>query len=192
MTQLLNRQQRLFSGLSKDKKGFTIIELVVTTSILVIITTLIFANYPKFRESISLKKTAQEIALTVRQAQTYGLGVREFQPGSRIFPGYGVHFDIDSSDSFVLFADGVSGNNTVESFKIQTGEKISDLCVKTVNTTSCGHNTIDIIFFRPNPLVTIKADGSSSGISDAEIIISSPAGQTKKVVILSSGQISVE
>jgi len=184
---LLSRRLRLSSVLNRNNKGFTIIELVVTTSILVIITTLIFANYPKFRENISLKKTAQEIALAVRQAQTYGLGVREFQPGTGIFPGYGVHF-VKNSDSFILFAD-VNGNNIIESFKIQTGETISDLCV---NTTSCGHNTIDIIFFRPKPLVTIKADGSSSGISDAEIKIISPGGQIKTIVILSSGQISVK
>jgi prepilin-type N-terminal cleavage/methylation domain-containing protein len=197
---LLGRRLRLFfvSSNESNNKGFTVVELIVTISILVIVTTLIFANYPKFRENISLKKTAQETALAVRQAQTYGLGVREFQPGTGIFPGYGVHFNITSSDSFILFADldednvydGVSEN--VESFKIQTGEKLSGLCanVKTSPPGTCGFNTIDIIFFRPKPLVTIKADGSD--FFDAEIKIISPRGQIKTIVILSSGQISVE
>jgi prepilin-type N-terminal cleavage/methylation domain-containing protein len=198
LMQLLSRRLRLSSVLNRNNKGFTIVELIVTTSILVIVTTLIFANYPKFRENISLKKTAQEIALAIRRAQTYGLSVREFQPGSGKFPGYGVHFNIASSDSFILFADldgdsvydGVSEN--VESLKIQTGEKLSSLCanVKTSPPGTCGFNTIDIIFFRPKPLVTIKADGS--GFFDGEIKIISPRGQIKTIVVLSSGQISVE
>lgn len=196
--QLLSRRLRLPSALNRNNRGFTIIELVVTTGILIIVTTLIFANYPKFRENISLKKTAQEIALAVRRAQTYGLGVREFQPGSGVFPGYGVYFNIASSDSFVLFAD-INGNNTydgtsesIESFKIQTNERLSSLCAnaKTSPPGTCGFSTINIIFFRPQPLVTIKADGS--GFSDGEIKITSPRNQTKTVVILSSGQISVE
>lgn len=195
---LLSRRLKLSSVLNRNNRGFTIVELIVTTSILVIVTTLIFANYPKFRENVSLKKTAQEIALAVRRAQTYGLGVREFQQGTGIFPGYGVHFDIVFPDSFVLFAD-INGNNVydgvsenVESFKIQTGEKLSGLCAnaKTSPPGTCGFNTINIIFFRPKPLVTIKADGS--GFFDAEIKIVSPRGQIKTIVILSSGQISVE
>lgn len=205
MIQLLSRRLKLHSVLNKNRQGtacrqagFTIVELIVTTSILVIVSTLIFANYPKFRENVSLKKTAQEIALTIRRAQTYGLSVREFRQGTGIFPGYGVHFDIAYPDSFVLFAD-INGNNAydgttedIESLKIQTNEKLSSLCtnVKTSPPGSCGFNKIDIIFFRPKPLVTIKADGSD--FFDAEIKIVSPRGQIKTIVILSSGQISVE
>jgi len=192
LTQWLSRRLKSFFGLNK-KGGFTIVELIVTTSILIIVTTLIFAKYPTFRENISLKKTAQEIALAVRQAQTYGLGVRGFQTGTGIvFPGYGVHFDVASPDSFILFADGVSGNNTVESFKVQTGERLSSLCanIKTSPPGTCGFNTMDIIFSRPNPLVILRSGASS--FSDAEIKIISPRGQIKTIVILSTGQISVE
>jgi len=195
---LSNRRLRLSSVLNRNNRGFTIVELIITTSILIIVTTLIFANYPKFRENVSLKKTAQEIALSVRRAQTYGLSVREFKQGTGIFPGYGVHFDITFPDSFVLFAD-VNGNNVydgasedVESLKIQTNERLSGLCAneKTPPSAGCGFSKIDIIFFRPKPFVTIKADGS--GFFDGEIKIISPRGQIKTIVILSSGQISVD
>ncbi len=203
--QLLSRRLKLFSVSSKQKglpagrQGFTIIELVVTISILVVVTTLIFANQPKFRENISLKKTAQEIALAIRQAQAYGLGVREFQLGSNKYPGYGVHFNIASLDSFILFADLDEDNvydetlENVESFKIQTGEKLSSLCanIKTSPPGTCGFNTMDIVFSRPNPLVSLRSGVSS--FSDVEIkMLSSRGQQIKTIVILSSGQISVE
>jgi len=183
----------LNKGPACRQAGFTIIELVVTTSILVIVSTLIFVDYPGFQSNISLKKAAQEVALTIRQAQVYGLGVREFQTGTGIYPGYGVHFDVASPDAFVLFADINSDNiysgaqENVELFKIQTGEKISDICV---SGGACGFNTADIIFFRPKPLVVIKANGSS--YSGVEIKIISPRGQIKTIVILSSGQISIK
>lgn len=170
----------------------------MAVSILIVITILIFSNYPRFRENISLKKTAQEVALTIRQAQTYGLSVREFQPGSNIYPGYGVHFALSSSDSFILFAD-LNGNSAydgsgeeVEAFKIQTSERISSLCAHEKNPPSagCSFNSMDIIFFRPNPLITLKANGVL--YSDVEIKLISPREQIKTVVVLSTGQISVE
>jgi prepilin-type N-terminal cleavage/methylation domain-containing protein len=182
----------------KNNKGFTIIELVVTTSILVIITVSILASYPKFRETVSLKKTVQEAALAVRKAQSYGLGVREFGGGTNIYPGYGAHFDTASQDSFLVFAD-VNGNNKydgpsedVETFKIQTAEKISDICanVKISPPGTCGLDRADIIFYRPKPLVVIMANDSV--FSDVEIKISSASGQVKTIVVLSSGQISTE
>jgi len=180
------------------RQGFTVIELIVSVAVLLVITTLILAKFPNFNDSVSLKKTVQDVALEIRQAQVYGLGVREFQSGGGLYPGYGVHFDVASPGSFILFAD-INGDNAysgssedVESFKIQTGEKVSSICAneKTLPSAGCAFSRADIIFWRPNPFVILKADGSS--FSDLEIKLTSPRGQTKKVVILSSGQISVE
>lgn len=186
--------------MNRQKKGFTTIELIVTISILVIITTAIFIKYPTFRQNISLKRTAQEIALTIRQAQVYGLSTKEFQPG--IFSGYGVHFE-SGSDSFVLFADadndktydagdGCGGTNTecVQMFQIQTGDKITDLCAN----GTCGVNKMDIVFYLTNPPVSITTDtgGTLPFGSYAGVVIISLQGQTKTISVLASGQISVK
>lgn len=189
--------------MNKQKKGFTTIELIVTISILVIITTAIFIKYPAFRQSISLKRTAQEIALTIRQAQVYGLSVKEFQPGTSIFSGYGVHFE-SGTDSFILFADidndktydvgdGCGGTNTecVQMFQIQTGDKISGLCANGI----CSANKMDIVFYLTNPPVSITTDTGGTlpfGSSYAGVVISSLQGQTKTVNVLASGQIAVQ
>ncbi len=188
--------------MNRQKKGFTTIELIVTISILVIITTSIFISYPTFRQNISLKRTAQEIALTIRQAQVYGLSTKEFQPETSIFSGYGVHFE-SGSDSFVLFADvdndktydvgdGCGGANTecVQMFQIQTGDKITDLCTN----GTCGVNKMDIVFYLTNPPVSITTDtgGTLPFGSDAGVVIISLRGQTKTISVLPSGQIAVE
>ncbi len=180
--------------MNRQKRGFTMIELIVTISILVIITTSIFIKYPTFRQNISLKRTAQEVALTIRQAQVYGLSTKEFQPETSIFSGYGVHFE-SGTDSFILFADadndktydGASEN--VQVFQIQTGDKIADLCGNEI----CGVMKMDIVFYLTNPPVSITADSILLPFgSDAGVVIISLQGQTKTISVLPSGQIAVE
>ncbi len=186
--------------------GFTLVELLVTVSIMVAITSMILANYPKFSGSLALKRTAQEIALSIRQAQVYGLSVREFGAGSGIFPGYGVHFDISSgSDVFVLFADtnkndsydagsGCGGSSTecVQKFKISTGDKISKLCGGEQSSPpgDCSLSQLDIIYLRPTP--TVKLNGDGTPFSDASIVVRSPSGEEKTIRVWLSGQIRVE
>jgi len=186
--------------------GFTLVELLVTMSILVVITSMILANYPGFSETLALKRTAQEIALTIRQAQVYGLSVREFGAGSGIFPGYGVHFDIAGSpDTFVLFADangnksydagdGCGGLSTecVQMFKISTGDKISKLCGDQQSSPpgDCSLSQLDIVYLRPTPTVTLKS--GSSAFSDVNVVVRSPKGEEKTIRVWLSGQIGVE
>jgi prepilin-type N-terminal cleavage/methylation domain-containing protein len=88
-------------------KGFTIIELLVVTGIFAMMTTLVLANYPRFNAQIILENTAYEVALEVRQAQSFGLGVREAAAAAGTFPGYGVRIpDITVDNTQVyLYAD---------------------------------------------------------------------------------------
>ncbi|MBU3925559.1 type II secretion system GspH family protein, partial [Patescibacteria group bacterium] len=83
-------------------KGFTLLEVLITLSIFVIVASLILANYPEFQAGISLKRTSQEIALTIREAQSYSLSVKGFQDE---YKGYGVYFEKFNSNSYILFSD---------------------------------------------------------------------------------------
>ena len=194
----LSGRQALNSPFRCGRTGFTLIELLVTISIFTAISLAMFTNYPRFRENISLKRTAQKIALSVRQAQVYGLSVKEIAAGSRVFPGYGVHFAIDRPKSFILFKDIDNGNDydgeaeKDEQFIIQTNDKISDLCGnrKTFPPGSCGLTQLDIVYLRPKSDVTLKGEGSN--FADAEVVIKSPNGAEKTIVIWSTGRIGVE
>ncbi|NTV22450.1 MAG: type II secretion system protein [Candidatus Yonathbacteria bacterium] len=72
-------------------KAFTLIELLVVVGIFTLMTGLVLANYPRFDSQIVLENTAHEVAIEVRQAQSYGLGVRESVTDADAFPGYGIH-----------------------------------------------------------------------------------------------------
>ena len=184
------------------KKGFTLLEIVIVLAIFAIITTLVLAKYPEFKSSISLKKTAQEIALTVREAQVYSLGVKGFR--SQFVIPYGVHFDITSPKSFILFADFDKDGRYVEDetaekikeYSIQTTDEIFELCGDKEQPSGeiCGLTYLNIIFYRPTPIVTLKGyDGSFyHTFSDADIIIKSARGKQKTIVVWANGQILVK
>lgn len=93
--------------------GMTLIELLVVVVIFMVITSITIFNYGNFNSSVSIQNLADDIALSVRKAQGYAIGVRG---ANDLFDnGYGVHFTISdlvlgkeymgSNKSFVLFAD---------------------------------------------------------------------------------------
>src|SRR3989344_604356 len=83
--------------------GFTLLELLVTTGIFIIITSVVVAGYPKFRSQISVGKVAREMALATRQAQAFGLAVKEV--GGDAPGAFGVHFNRQSLNEMIVFAD---------------------------------------------------------------------------------------
>ena len=145
------------------------------------------------------------MAFIVREAQVYSLSVKEY---NGTFPGYGVHIESSKPDTIILFAD-VDKNNSyeeevdgvVKEYKIQTNSGISSLCgdgkKNFPSPGICELSQIDIVYLRPNPIVTIKGkdkDGFpvSPNFSDVEISISSPGGANKNIIIWVSGQITIE
>ena len=97
-----------------DKKGFTLIELLVVITIFVLLTGVVLINQQKFNSTILLTNLAYDTALNIRQAQNYGINVKEFSNnGTSQFNPYGVHFktddlttsNYDESKSFILYSD---------------------------------------------------------------------------------------
>lgn len=182
-------------NIASARKGFTLTELVVVIGIFSIIAVLTLAKYPVFSSKLSLKRTSQEIALGIRQAQVFALSVREF---SGEFPGYGVYFSESAQKSFIIFADTNSNNfydggaEKVQTFTIKTGDRISGLCGDTKKSPpgDCSITNLEIIFTRPNPIVSLRSGALI--FSDGEITVTSSRGDTKKVVVRASGQISIE
>lgn len=187
-------------------KGFTLIELVVVTGILTLITGLVLTNNNKFGGAILLENLAYDIALSVREAQVYGISVRQFGPGN-FEVGYGVHFDIASPKTYSLFGDiDVSGlwdsgeEVSPSPYAIERGYFISKLCAPAGEDadTCTAIEQLDIVFKRPEPDAFISADGASGVIypnnlqESARIALESPRGDKKSVVVEVTGQISVE
>ncbi len=78
---------------SKSGAGFTMIELMVSISIFFIVTGIILSNYPKFGNNLALESLAQDMALSIRQAQVFGSAILGTgQNPTQIFNAYGAYF----------------------------------------------------------------------------------------------------
>lgn len=58
---------------SKNKKGFSLIELMITVAIMAIMSTITLVSMNKGRELWAVQTAAGEVAATVREAQNYAL-----------------------------------------------------------------------------------------------------------------------
>lgn len=191
------------------KRGFTLIELLAVIAIIAIISVVMFANYARFQSQSTLQNLAYDMALTIRQAQVYGISVRS-NSGS-FTNGYGVSFSLSSAQSYDLFGDqGSPGNGIYDSgedvspspYQLRQGYKIYQLCATSNSGEDCSVTRLDILFIRPEPdayistggaPLTFDADGNvaNTGNSRARIIIRSPQGATSSIVVWQNGQISV-
>lgn len=196
-------------GLSRTKlRGFTTLELMVVISIFVIMTSVVLANLPKFRDQSSVSLVAQQIALVARQAQVYGNSGRAIN-GSKV-QGYGLYINTtDSSISFVLFGnkfvdengDGKQDDNEytytsdelAERFTLQGGIRISGLAW--CDSTCATMTSFVVLFRRSYPDAsfyntssgTITNQYKSCGIIRVQSV--RDANLQKDVVIWSTGHI---
>lgn len=187
----------------KTNRGFTMIEMLVSLAIFALITGIVLTRHSQFSGNILIGNLAYDVALSVRQAQVFGLSVREFEVGSGQFAiGYGVHFDSNTPSSYIFFAD-VNDNQiydgpseVVEILTLRNGYTIAEVCGELpTGTKKCTPSDItflDIVFERPNPEAIINTSVLSDVYSKAEITVMSPKGAERMVTVWSTGQISVE
>ena len=180
--------------------------MLVVITIFLIMTAVVMANFPAFRDRTALQLIAQEIATTIRQAQVYGIGTRaagtEFQP-------HGIYLDLRQTNpfgldnkSFILYADKVGStkgydatDQTVEKFAIRGAAEIVNLQVCSASCSDPDPKKLDILFQRFYPEAKFFDSGAElSGVSYVRIVIKSTRdpSNTRWVDIWNTGQITVK
>lgn len=195
----------------KDRSGFTLVEAVVSIAIVSIIMSVVLFNYSTFSDNLALSSAAQEMAVTIRQAQTYGLSVKEVTPGGGVFDrAYGIYFNINDQSNYYLFVDS-NGNKKydnpaelIEKVSLRNGIKVSNVCNETACPPSATVKMMDVTFLRPNPDASIYFTDISgvfvgksplispfTGYFTGKVVLLSPKGKTLYVTIESTGQVLV-
>ena len=189
----------------KGDKGFTLIEMIVVLAIFSLLTTLILTNHARFGGAILLENLAYDIGLTVRKAQVYGIAVRSFG-GADFDVGYGIHFKSATPTAYILFGDATEDglyeadqSELVELNTMKGGFHIVDICATPSGLPeTCGRETLDILFRRPEPDAFISANGVS-GIANpgalhqqGRVILGSPRGDQISVIVEATGQIAIQ
>ena len=192
-----------FSRHKCAQRGFSLVELVAVTGIIVILSSIVLVNNNKFGGAIQLRNLAYDLALTIRQAQTYGIAVRKFGSGVGQFGGgYGMYFDISVPSTYTMYADVVAINGLYDSgelvdspFTIGGGYKIYDLCVTPVTLGAqeeCGKPKLQTFFIRPEPDAYVRINTPTPVYQRGRVILESPRGDRLAVLIEATGQISVQ
>jgi len=201
--------------LSNNSKGFSLLELMVSITIMLVIISTVLLGQSTYTKGASLKNLANDIGLSLRQAQVYGISVKERAIGSDDFlNAYGIEFNITSSGSnnaYIFFADlskngaydGAwscpAGGECLQKFNTSTGNTISRLCLIYNNdSTDCSVSRASISFLRPNTLANIVLFGPAGQIPPSashkgvEIGLVSVSGGARSVIVYNTGQISIK
>ena len=189
------------------QRGFSLLELLLVIGIFVTITTIGLVSYSQFSGRTLLDNLAYDVALSIRQAQYYGLSVREQTiSGSSFETAYGIYFNASEIASYVFFADtnrnGECGSDSscagelIDRFFLGRGYVVSDLCATkpggTKRCMSTGELTyLAISFDRPDPDAIFRTDFTGEVYEEVTITVRAPKGREQNISVASTGQIAV-
>lgn len=143
------------SKFRRSVTGQTIIELIVTLSVIVGLISILIIYNRTGQRVVRVPRAAEKLAFDLRRAQNYALTVREF--AGEIPCAYGIHFDV-GQNQYILFADLLTGSDCtsangqrapggsedVEAIKMEEG----------VIVMSSTNDVSDIVFVPPSATVS--------------------------------------
>lgn len=173
--------------------GFTLIEFVVSLSIVALMSGIFLTNYHATNKRSELNVTVQKLVSDMRLAQNYSLGSKEY--GSDVpVGGWGLYFNrISSPESYIIFADS-DGNmeyNSGES-DVEKGGRIISLPTEiSIKDIDIGHTTnfVNLTFLPPDPATNIWHGHNHSLM---RITLEESGGLTKVVEVNFFGLIEVK
>lgn len=153
---------------NQRQKGMTLIELLVALVIFSIITGIVLFNYGDFNASLTMQNLADDIALTVRRAQSYAIGVRGREGSFQV--GYGVHFGVTSYDPTKRDADDVLYQGSNKSF-ILYKDDFTDTEHHYISKDSCGGETscLEMLYIKSSDYIS-GIGVKISGVGDVEYL----------------------
>lgn len=142
------------------KKGFTIIELLVSIGIFIVVTTMVVANFRAGSRSDELKISAETLVSNLRRAQNMALA-GQLTDGVTPPGGYGVYFKLADVNRYIIFAD--SNGNLI----YDDGEALGDgtiilplnVIIEKIKKSSGPVLSGEVVFKPPKPTIYICKTG---------------------------------
>jgi Tfp pilus assembly major pilin PilA len=186
-------------------RGFTLLEITVVISIIILLSTIFLASYRGGEKQFALKRSAHQIAQDLRRAQEMAMSGQEFKGAFQ--GGFGIHFTVTPEDentgTYTLFVDcdndkifdggiptcddctgdeciGPTFSEEIETFSLEEGIKIANLSPAP---------PLDVVFFPPDPEVTING---ADTITSASITLTFDGQSPKIITINTAGLIEIE
>lgn len=198
-----------FRRSSRKPRGFTLVELIVVSAIILLFTAFIFFRQARFNSTTILRSLTYSVALSVRQSQVYGTSVRETSPGSGVFAGgYGVYIPAvgASANTYYMFADANSNGaydagEALPVYKLGSGYAITSVCTVAVGASTCtSPASLTVYFRRPNPDACFASSAAPGACAVGALAVFSRVyitvantnnNDTRSIRVSDTGQIAV-
>ncbi len=173
-------------------KGFTLIEMLVTLGIVTLLSTMILA-YSRKSESVSnLVREGNRIVFEIQEAKNSAmLTLQKDNLGEKRICGWGIHFDQDLKNSFIVFQDFCiadtgdlegSGDYDEEGEMVETIELLKNVEIFETNVSS-------IVFVPPEPKIIFKPELFGSEEASIKIGLKERQDQYFEIRVSPVGQI---
>jgi len=189
-----------------NKKGFTLVEVVVVVAIVVLLPMVVIANFPRIKLQFALSRASYTFAQDLRKAQDRSLSSVEYKDSFGVIQavdGYGIHIDMAvlGNKKYIIYADKQPGNSQYDSpypSSIDYSFEVIDfslsepgVIIKEINN-SFGNKT-SINFNPPNSDTTITTQINPSA-TNVEIVfaLESDPSETRVISVNKSGLVQVE
>ena len=92
------------SGNRSIDQGFTLVEILISISIMAIFFSITLYDYGSFSDNLALSSAGQEISLAIRQVQDSGINVKSNSSGD-FSSAYGIYFSTTDPTNYYFFVD---------------------------------------------------------------------------------------
>ncbi len=182
-------------------KGFTIVEVLVVATIIIIFSLILISNFPQFRVQFSLSRAAYKFGQDIRKTQADALASKPYRDENGVqqpIEGYGLYVGLDDpgQKKYILYADAPPGNQRygAEDYVLETVDiSLNEPGVIMQDIINSIGNSVSINFIPPNP--TTNIGGASGQQTDRVDIIFAEENdplKTKTVSIYSTGLVEVK
>ncbi len=155
---------------TKKYPGLTLVELIVSISIIALVTALFVVNYQVSTKSTDLIMTAQMVVADIYRAQNNAMGLVKY--GAEVpAGGWGVHFNINEPTKYYIFADleapgnlgnmifnpNLEGDNNqgAKAIDLPPNIEIAGLSNTSNGSVDTDIEFINIVFLPPDPRTNI-------------------------------------
>jgi prepilin-type N-terminal cleavage/methylation domain-containing protein len=185
-----------------NNKGFSIIEFVVVSSIIAIISSIVFPNWNSIRQDILLQREAYKVAQDIRRTLEMSLSAQEVtcSIGSPKVNGYLIYFK-EGESNYSLYVDGGDDEGLGDADpnkNCHIGQVGLDENVKIENIStgaSTGIDEVQILFIPPNPEVKFFSGGGverTEGFVKITLSIKGDNNKKRNIVVNKAGLVYVE
>lgn len=182
------------------EKGFTIVELILTTAIIAALLLVGISNFPQIKLQFSLSRATYQLSQTIRRAQDMALSsvvYRDSGGVTQAVDGYGVFLDINGfgNKKYIIYADKAPGNQQYDAsdYLVETidfSQQEPGIIVKELQNVS--QNKASINFSIANVATSITQLNPNQNAVAIVLALESNMTTTRTVLANTSGLIEVQ